>query len=154
MEKYIRLLNPKSVNYEADRIDGGLPMLTAQDVLLAMGFAKLSPLQDVLMRIKCFGATQSTLLDLKTLAVNRYEKELLGVSEAYHDSIMLVVLTEFCLVNATYNPTERARAKLCGFSSSTVRKHMVGRINSILEDLSGELALAQDKLIFQLNKSN
>lgn len=153
MEKYFRLLNPKSVNYEADPISGGLPSLMAQDVLLALSFAKLSALQDVLMRIKYFGATQSTLLDLKKLAIKRYETKLLGVSEVYHDSIMLVALTEFCLVTASYKPTERARAKLCGFSASTVRKHMVGRINTILEDLTEELELAQDKIIFQLNKS-
>ncbi len=36
MEKFLRLLNPKTINYEADRIDGGVQQLTAQDVLLAM----------------------------------------------------------------------------------------------------------------------
>ena len=34
MEKYLRLLNPKSVNYEEDRVDGGVQQITAQDVLL------------------------------------------------------------------------------------------------------------------------
>ena len=52
MEKYLRLLNPKSVNYEADRVDGGSPSITAQDVLLAMSYAKLSPVQDNLIRLK------------------------------------------------------------------------------------------------------
>ena len=56
MENLIRLLNPKTVNYEAIRVDNTKPLYTAQDVILAISYSQLTRLQENLIRLKCLGA--------------------------------------------------------------------------------------------------
>ena len=156
MEKFLRLLNPKSINYEADRIDGGTPSLTAQDILLAMSFAKLTPLQDNLIRLKYFGAnTKSNVEIFSQVLVGKYQQQFLNadVNQIYHVAIICIALTEFCLVPASYKPTKRARAIICGWSDSTVRNHMNGHIEWVLENLNDELSLGEDKIFTQVSKT-
>lgn len=156
MEKYLRLLSPKSINYEADRIDGGTPALTAQDVLLAMGFARLSRFEDVLIRLKYFEAnTQANVTKFAQILAGKYEQQFLaaGVNHIYHHSIALIALTEFCMVPASYKPSERARAAICGFSDTTVRNHMKRHVQTVLDDLNVELSIGEDKIFTQLSKS-
>ena len=87
MEKFLRLLNPKSIDYGADRIDGGSPSLTAQDVVLAMSYAKLTQFEDNLLRLKYFGAnTKSNVKIFSEILVGKYESKFTesGVSHDYH----------------------------------------------------------------------
>lgn len=156
MEKLLRLLNPKTVNYEAIRVDNAKSELTAQDVVLAMSYAKLTPLQDNLIRLKCLDANTIDNVELfsKLLAkiyLERFSK--VGVAHEYHHSIVKVALIEFCLVAGDYKPTERNRELISGFSDSTVRKHMKKHIDQLLNELNGEYELAQEKIFFQLNKT-
>ena len=58
MEKLLRYLNPKTVNFDA-MPSGGVPSLTAADVCIMMSYAQISPLQDNLIRLKCFGANST-----------------------------------------------------------------------------------------------
>lgn len=156
MEKFLRLLNPKSINYEADRIDGGMPSLTAQDILLAMSFAKLTRLQDNLLRLKYFGANKKSNVKIfSEILVGKYEKQLLasGVNQIYHQSIVLVAVTEFCLVPASYKPSKRARAIICGWSDTTVRNHMNGHVERVLDSLNEELSMGEDKIFTQISKT-
>lgn len=156
MEKYLRLLSPKSINYEADRIDGGTPALTAQDVLLAMGFARLSRFEDVLIRLKYFEAnTQANVTKCAQILAGKYEQQFLaaGVNHIYHHSIALIALTEFCMVPASYKPSERARAAICGFSDTTVRNHMKRHVQTVLDDLNVELSIGEGKIFTQLSKT-
>lgn len=155
MEKFLRLLSPKSINYEADRIDGGIPALTAQDVLLAMSFAKLTKLQDNLIRLKYFGAnTKSNVQIFSEILVGKYEKHLAneGINQVYHQAIVLVAVTEFCLVPANYKPTERSREIISGWSDSTIRKHLKIQIDQVLKDLNDELAIGEYKIFIQVSK--
>lgn len=152
----MRLLSPKSINYEADRIDGGQPSITAQDVLLAMSFAKLTKLQDNLIRLKYFGAnTPANVQIFSEILVGKYEQQFsdAGVNQIYHQSIVFVAVTEFCLVPASYKPSKRARAIICGWSDTTVRTHMIGRIERVLEDLNEELAIGEDKIFTCISKT-
>lgn len=156
MEKYLRLLNPKTTNYEAIP-SGGHGSLTAADVCIAMSYAKLSPLQDNLVRLKYLGA--NTLENVELFAgvlLKLYSEYFLNknVVHEYHITIIKVALYEFCMVAGDYKPTERNRELLSGFSDSTVRKHMKSGINRVVSDLNAEFELAQDKIFFQLNKSN
>lgn len=156
MEKFLRLLNPKSINYEADRIDGGTPSLTAQDILLAMSFAKLTPLQDNLIRLKYFGAnTKSNVEIFSQVLVGKYQQQFLNadVNQIYHVAIVKVALTEFCLVPASYKPTERNRETICGFSDTTVRNHMKRHIDAVFNNLSQEVEIGEDKVFTQISKS-
>lgn len=149
MEKYLRLLNPKSVNYEADRVDGGSPALTAQDVLLAMSFAKLTGLQDNLLRLKYFGAnTKSNVEIFSQVLLGNYQQRFLdaGVNQIYHIAIVQVALTEFCLVPASYKPTERNREVICGFSDTTVRNHLKCHIDAVFNEFNEELDIGEDKI--------
>lgn len=157
MEKFLRLLNPKSINYEADRIDGGVQQLTAQDVLLAISYAKLSPLQDNLIRMKCFSAgTQANVEKFSLLLVKLYEKELTlkNVNIDYHILIVKVALTEFCFVAGDYKSSDRSRGVIAGVSYSTVNRHMKKYIDQVLEEMNRELAIGFEKISFQLLKTN
>ena len=157
MEKYIRLLNPKSVNYEADRVDGGSPALTAQDVLLAMSFAKLTGLQDNLIRLKCFGANSSqNILDMSNALIPKYKTDLdnQGVNPAYHLTAVKIALIEFCVVPSNYKPSVRSRGVLGGVSYLVIHRHLEDHINNILENLTKEFEVASEKIFFQLNKTN
>lgn len=156
MEKLLRLLNPKTVNYEAIRVDNTKSELTAQDVILAMSFAKLTPFQDNLIRLKCLGANTIENVErfaslLSKFYLDRFTKAAVAVE--YHDSIVKVALIEFCLVAGDYKPTERNRELISGFSDSTVRKHMKKHIDQVLTELNGEYELAQEKIFFQLKKT-
>ncbi|AXY57285.1 hypothetical protein CDG60_12335 [Acinetobacter chinensis] len=155
MEKYLKLLSPKSINYEADRIDGGIPSLQAQDVLLAMSYAKLTPLQDNLLRLKYFGANTKANIELfSSVLVSRFESNFngYGVPQVYHRSILKIALMEFCLVPGGYKPSKRNRAVLCGFSDTTVFIHMMKRVDEVLELFNLEMKIAEVKIFTQISK--
>jgi len=153
MEKFLRLLNPKTINYEADRIDGGMQQLTAQDVLLAMSYAKLSPLQDNLIRLKYLGANTKPNVDAFTkILVNKYQFNDEELDTERHLAIVLVALTEFCLVPVCYKPSQRNRAVICGWSQSFVHKYLNRHINFVVADLNHELKIGEIKIFSQLSK--
>ena len=155
MEKYIRLLNPKSVNYEADRVDGGSPSLTAQDVLLAMSYAKLSPVQDNLIRLKCFGANSSNnILKMSAALLPKYRERLDRVNPDYHLAVVKIAILEFCAVPSDYKPSVRGRGVLGGVSYLVIHRHLDNHINHVLENLNQEFELAFEKIFFQLNNTN
>lgn len=157
MEKYLRLLNPKSVNYEADRIDGGSLALTAQDVLLAMSFAKLTGLQDNLIRLKFFGANSpKNILDMSNALLPKYQNKLDDhkVNPDYHLAVVKIAIIEFCAVPSNYKPTVRGRGVLGGVSYLVIHRHLDNHINHVLENLNQEFKLAFEKIFFQLNKNN
>lgn len=155
MEKYMRLLNPKTINYEADRIDGGTPSITAQDIILAMSYAQLTPLQDNLIRLKYLGAnTQANVKIFSKLLVVKYQTLFSGVglSLDYQEAVTLVALTEFCLVPANYVPSERKRGVICGWSSTVVHNHLKMQIDIVLKDLTNELEIGENKIFTQVSK--
>lgn len=157
MEKYIRLLNPKSVNYEADRVDGGSPSMTAQDVLLAMSYAKLSPIQDNLIRLKCFGANSSkNILEMSSALLPKYKAHLdnHNVNPQYHLIVVKIAILEFCAVPSNYKPSVRGRGVLGGISYLVIHRYLNNHINSVIENLNDEFDLAFEKISFQLNKTN
>ena len=157
MEKLIRLLNPKTVNYEAIRIDNASSELTAQDVVLAMSFAKLTPLQENLIKLKCFDANSDENLNLfSQLLVQKYLDLFAGQKLAfdYHQTAVYVALLEFCKVTANYTPSCRNRAVLAGVEYRVVHRYLGKVITLILEDFEKEYAIAEEKIFFQLHKTN
>ena len=157
MEKLIRLLNPKTVNYEAIRVDNASSELTAQDVVLAMSFAKLTPLQENLIKLKCFDANSDENLNLfSQLLVQKYLGLFAGQKLAfdYHQTVIHVALLEFCKVTANYTPSCRNRAVLAGVEYRVVHRYLGKVITLILEDFEKEYAIAEEKIFFQLHKTN
>lgn len=154
MEKFLRLLNPKSINYEADRIDGGTPSLTAQDVLLAMSFAKLTSIQDNLIRVKCFDANSERNIKIfaNVLAAN-YSLKLgsYNIKPEHHYVVVYVALVEFCRVPADYVASCRKRAIIAGVEYRIIYRYLTGAIDMILKDLSNEFKDGADKIFCQLN---
>lgn len=157
MEKYLRLLNPKSINYEADRIDGGVQQLTAQDVILAMSYAKLTPLQDNLIRLKCFGANTVHNLNIFVPVLEHHFKDLLSqkVTDIEHHAVVIrIALTEFCAVAGKYSATVRNRAVIGKVSTMVVHRHINQHIDLFLSILNKEFEVGAEKIIFQLDKTN
>ncbi|APU48407.1 hypothetical protein [Acinetobacter junii] len=157
MEKLLRLLNPKTVNYEVIRVDNAKSELTAQDVLLAMSFARLTPLQENLIKLKCFDANTFENINLfSKLLVGKYQDffaaEKLNLD--YHQTAIYVALMEFCKVTGDYKPSCRNRAVLAGVEYRVVHRYLGKIITSVLEDIEMEYAIAEEKVFFQLNKTN
>lgn len=155
MEKYLRLLNPKTTNFDA--IGGGSHgSITAQDVCVAMSYAKLSPLQDNLVRMKCLGA--NTLDNIELLGkhlVQKYTNVLSAknVSREYHEPVIRTALVEFCMVPASYKNSVRNRGLLAGVHYLVVHRYLNESITHVFEDFEREFAIANEKLFFQLHKS-
>ena len=156
MEKYLRLLNPKTTNFDA--IGGGSHgSMTAQDVCVAMSYAKLSPLQDNLVRMKCLGANTSTNVELVGKHLVQKYRDLLSaknVSIEYHEPVVRTALIEFCMVPASYTNTVRNRGVLAGVHYLVVHRYLNASITAVLEDIEREYSVANEKLFFQLNKTN
>lgn len=157
MEKFLRLLNPKTINYEADRIDGGVQQLTAQDVILAMSYAKLTPLQDNLIRLKCLGANTPHNLKMFVPVLVQYFKNILDekieVIE-HHAVVIRIALTEFCAVTAKYSSSIRNRAVLGNVNSTLIHRHLNDHIDMILKIFNEQFELGVEKILFQLDKTN
>ena len=157
MEKFLRLLNPKSINYEADRVDGGVQQLTAQDVLLAISYAKLTPLQDNLIRLKCLGANTQYNLNVFVPILEKYFKDSLNLKVAdidHHAVVMRIALTEFCMVTGKYSSSVRNRAVIGGVSMMVIHRHINQNINFFLNILNQEFENGAEKIFFQLNEAN
>lgn len=157
MEKYFRLLNPKSVNYEADRIDGGSQSLTAQDVLLAMSYAKLTPLQDNLIRLKCFNVnTDANVRLLAGLLVKKYLDMLtsMDIKHEYHYVVVYVALVEFCCVSADYRSSSRKRAVIAGVEYRIIFRYLAVVIDMVFKDLCKEYRDGEYKVFCQIDNTN
>ncbi|PVZ89994.1 hypothetical protein C9426_01020 [Serratia sp. S1B] len=155
MEKLLRYLNPKSVNFDA-MPSGGVPSLTAADVCIMMSYAQLSPLQDNLIRLKCFGANSTENIEkFASVLLAKYQDQFnqKDLSSIYHLAVVRVALIEFCKVPANYKPTERSREVLSGFSDSTVRKYLKKHIDAVLDEFKHEYELGEEKIFNQLYKS-
>lgn len=155
MEKLLRFLNPKSVNLEAVP-SGGVPDITTADVCIAMSYARLSPLQDNLLRLKCLGANSIENIDkFAQVLIPRFEKNFNAQKlDAHHHQVAIrVALIEFCKVPADYKPTCRNRAVLSGQNYLVIHRYLGKQISFVLDVLLIEYALAEEKVFFQLNKS-
>ena len=155
MEKYLRLLNPKTTNF--DSIGGGSHgAMTAQDVCVALSYAKLTQLQENLIRVKCLGANTIENVDLlSSRLVAKYIAclESRNTPVEYHESVVRAALIEFCLVPASYKPSVRNRALFVGVHFLVVHRYLDRVITDIFEELEGEFFIAVDKISFQLSKS-
>lgn len=154
MEKYIRLLNPKTTNFDA--IGGGSHgSLTTQDVCLALSYANLNVLQDCLVRLKFFGMNQFHNIDQFISAlVKKYESQVGDISSDHLFSIVELSLIEFCAVPASYVSSSRKREAITGISYMKFHRHLNKHVDLIIKDLNDEYALASEKVFFQLSITN
>lgn len=154
MEKYLRLLNPRTTNFDAIP-SGGHGALTAADVCIAMSYAQLSPLQDNLVRLKCLGAnTIENIEILSSLLLKMFPKyfDISGLNPDYHLVVVRAALIEFCMVAFDYKPSNRNRAVLTGFSFETVRNLLSTHINKIKDYFVNQFEIAGEKIVKQITK--
>ncbi|MGK9154729.1 hypothetical protein [Acinetobacter radioresistens] len=156
MENYLRLLNPKTTNFDA--LPGaGHNVLTAADVCIAMSYAKLTPVQSELIRLKALN--QNTFDDIeKALTVLRpyfdkyiFEKINQLCCDSF-DKAVVLSLIEHCRVPAGYKPSVRSRAAILGVSASEIQRKIKGLTDNLNELIQQEMETGLIKISNQLKK--
>ena len=153
MEQYLRLLNPKTTNFDA--IGGGSHgALTAQDVCVAMSYAKLTTVQVHLVELCVLNRNS---LDQVKAAAQLIHSELIRTNQAEmsneHELSIFVALVELCKVPAGYSPSERNRAIIAGVSRMQIQRKLGLMINTFKTEFKAELDTVEWKIKDQLNKS-
>ena len=145
MEKYLRLLNPKTTNFDA--IGGGnFGALTKEDVLLSMSYARLSTAQDTLLKCLMGHFTIEQIEQVSMTLCSVY------VSDIKKDHLVSfrVAMIELFACPANYKPSERNRAVLAGVSDTTVHRRIGKMIDMLKEQIKGDLDQAINKINKQL----
>lgn len=154
MEKYLRLLNPKTTNYEAIP-SGGHGALTSADVCISISYAKLTQLQKVLFEV--YALKKCTVEQLNVIS-KVIHKELIsnGQSENTdeHSTSIYIALVELCLVAGDYKPTVRNRGLIGGVSYLRVHRRLGGYIDTYLEIFKEELNAVSVKIANQFGNKN
>lgn len=153
MEKLMRLLSPKTVNYEAIRVDNASGGMTAQDVLLAISYAKLTPVQNKLLQ--CYALNQNQLEQLKAAALfihAGYVSSKEAEPKPDHEIAMYIALVEVCAVSADYKPSERNRAVIGGVSRMQVQRKLGALVTVFKDLLLDEIEIIEDRIEYQMNK--
>ena len=91
-----------------------------------------------------------TKLDL--IAANEANVNSIGVLCGYGNEKELREYTDF--VPASYTNTVRNRGVLAGVHYLVVHRYLNASITAVLEDIEREYSVANEKLFFQLNKTN
>ncbi|WP_151731845.1 hypothetical protein [Acinetobacter ursingii] len=154
MEKYLRLLNPKTTNFDA--IGGGNHgAMTAQDVCIALSYAKFTDLQEILFGICLIGVASVEQIKVSTKKINidLNKKKLADLSEDFEISIF-IALVELSKVPASYKPSVRNRAVIGGVSKDRIQRKLNQKVNDILEIFNHELDIIRVKLEYQFRVKN
>lgn len=149
MEKYLRLLNPKSISYEADRIDGGMQQLTTQDVMLALSYANLTIMETELF--ECY-FREKTIEGIKeSAAIIHTEMVRAGSSQdsQNHATALFVAMVELCKCPANHKVSVRSRAVIAGVSKDRMHRVLNHLIVNFLEQLTVCLNLLSIKISSQ-----
>ncbi|WP_180078661.1 hypothetical protein [Acinetobacter sp. YH12251] len=148
MEKYLRLLNPKTTNFDA--IGGGnFGALTREDVLMAISYARLSSKQVKLIRMYAFG---DNTIEVITEQAQVLETEYCYQNHIDHATALRVALIELFACPATYKPSERNRAVLAGLSRMKIQRVVGSLIDDYRKDIAVDLKDAMQKVKRQINK--
>ena len=147
MEKYLRLLNPKTTNFDA--IGGGNHgALTSQDVCVALSYAKLTLVQSHLVELCALNRNSTDQVKLSAQVIHA---ELIRDKQAEmsgdHELSIFVALIELCKVPADYKPSERNRAVIAGVSRMKIQRHLGKLIDDFKKALTIEIEEQLIKLI-------
>ncbi|EOE6707656.1 hypothetical protein ACKSBH_000034 [Acinetobacter baumannii] len=154
MEKYLRLLNPKTTNYEA--IPSGCHgALTTADICISISYAKLTRIQNILLDV--YVLKKCTVEQLKLISTDIH-KELISMGKSEntdeHSTSIYIALVELCLVAADYKPTVRNRGLIGGVSYLKVHRRLGALIDSYLELFKDELNIVSAKISKQFSNKN
>lgn len=151
MEKYLRLLNPKTTNFDA--VGGGsYDALTAQDICSAISYAELSPIQSILFRLYSSSLTLESDLHKSVQVILM----LIGTSKierlSDHELSLYIALVEIFKCPSTYKPSVRNRAIIGSVSKDRMHRGLSTVVNSYRELLDREINHAALKIRNQLLK--
>lgn len=151
MEKYIRLLNPKTTNYESTG-GGSHGALTKEDVLLAMSYARLTPAQDTLIKCMIGNCTAEGIKQVSYKLISMYTLRDEHTSSSDHNGEIAfkVAMLELFACPANYQPSYRNRASLIGMSHMHVKRVLDHLIDDFKGQLEKDLKHAMDKISKQI----
>lgn len=143
MEKYLRLLNPKTTNFESTV--GGFGALTTQDICAAISFSGLTELQSILLE-----------LHLKHVQLNDLRKiaEHIAEIERYRDDsiVIYVALVEIFNSLPGYKPSVRNRKTIADVTYHQIQSKLGTRIDFFKERFHFEIKEIEQKIFAQLKK--
>ena len=153
MENYLRLLNPKTTNFDA--IGGGSHgAMTSQDVCVALSYARLTPVQNHLIELCALNRNSMEQIKASTQVIyGEFVRTQKAEISQEHELSIFVALIELCKVPANYSPSERNRAVIAGVSRMQIQRKLGQKINYFKEQLQDEIEIASIKIKNQLNKS-
>lgn len=153
MENYLRLLNPKTTNFDA--IGGGSHgAMTSQDVCVALSYARLTPVQNHLIELCALNRNSMEQIKASTQVIyGEFVRTQKAEMSQEHELSIFVALIELCKVPANYSPSERNRAVIAGVSRMQIQRKLGQKINYFKEQLQDEIEIASIKIKNQLNKS-
>lgn len=153
MENYLRLLNPKTTNFDA--IGGGSHgAMTSQDVCVALSYARLTPVQNHLIELCALNRNSMEQIKASTQVIyGEFVRTQKAEISQEHELSIFVALVELCKVPANYSPSERNRAVIAGVSRMQIQRKLGQKINYFKEQLQDEIEIASIKIKNQLNKS-
>lgn len=152
MEKYLRLLNPKTTNF--DSVGGGsYGSLTAQDICAAISYAELTPVQNILLRLYISQVKDLVVMReaTKMILLLRKSKEIVA-GTVLHESALYIALVEIFTCPADYKPSERNRAAIGQVSRMQIQRNLSTMINYYREEIKDELDIIEVKIRNQLSK--
>lgn len=153
MEKFLRLLSPKTTNFDA--IGGGNHgAMTSQDVCVALSYANLTTVQSHLVELCALNRNSTEQVKASAQVIH---SELIRTKQAEmsteHELSIFVALVELSKVPANYTPSERNRAIIAGVSRMQIQRKLGQSINKFKEMLKDEIDVASEKINYQLKKS-
>lgn len=153
MENYLRLLNPKTTNFDA--IGGGSHgAMTSQDICVALSYARLTPVQNHLIELCALNRNSMEQVKASTQVIyGEFIRTQKAEMSQEHELSIFVALIELCKVPANYSPSERNRAVIAGVSRMQIQRKLGQKINYFKEQLQDEIEIASEKIKHQLNKS-
>ena len=99
MEKILRLLSPKTTNF--DSVGGGsFGALTTQDVCAAISYAELSPIQNILFRMSISHAINlgDVLEATKMILLLKKSNQVINDDQQHQSALYIALVEIFCCV--------------------------------------------------------
>ena len=153
MEKYLRLLNPKTTNYESTG-SGNYGALTTQDVCIAISYAKLSTIQAHLVNLYALSQNSIDQIKLSTKVIHTELNQRNDPnSTGDHEISLFIALVEICRVPANYKSSVRNRAVIGGVSKDRVQRNLNKIINNYKSMLNDEIERAFSNIEYQIDRN-
>lgn len=154
MEKYLRLLSPKTTNFDA--IGGGNHgALTSQDVCVALSYARLTTVQSKLLEL--YALNMNSIDHVKVSAQMIHAAFVISNQaemSSDHELSIFIALVELCKVPGEYKPSVRNRAIIGGISKDRVQR----KLNTLIDDykklFNSEIETISRKIKYQFTDKN